>query len=436
MLSAEGARESEHLRRRELGLGGCEIAASCTLFLLLTYFFDLVEVFIEPSSGLNRFFLLLAVGSGSTMLLFRSDLVLRVLRMAWPWLLIVAWLALTTRWAGYPELSRTRVLSFASVYFAALGIAVGFRSPQTVTGTLVAAFISVMFADFIWLGFDDAYTDIGIRGIHKHKNAAGLFAVLTLIVGAYAIPQFRSSGPRVAAGLLVLASLVFLVLTKSKTSLGLAAIALGLMVIYGFWLRCQSVGRHHLVMTIVAVSLVFAAGASGTKMSKLGEVLFGDPTLTNRMAIWAAVEDMIAQSPWRGHGFGSIWDVGEEWNALPAGDGYVFYNDADLINEAHNGYLDLMLNGGRIGLGLCWLVSLRALWFALVIATSQIVPMSARWAACMIHCLVAIILVHNMTESSLFFPGGHTDYFFLILLAQIERWKAEFDAHCEAMVKK
>jgi hypothetical protein len=31
-------------------------------------------------------------------------------------------------------------------------------------------------------------------------------------------------------------------------------------------------------------------------------------------------------------------------------------------------------------------------------------------------------------ESTLFFPGSHSSYFFLILLAQLERWRAEFDA--------
>ena len=185
-------------------------------------------------------------------------------------------------------------------------------------------------------------------------------------------------------------------------------------------------------MTVLASTLIFTIGASGTKISGLAGVLFGDPTLTNRMAIWTAVQDMVAQSPWRGYGFGSIWDVGEEWNSLPDGEeGYVFYNDADLINEAHNGYLDLLLNGGRIGLILCWFVALRALWISLILATSDALPRSCRWAFCMLHCLVALTLVRNLTESVVFFPASQHTYFFIFLVAQVERWKAEFDARRE-----
>ena len=199
------------------------------------------------------------------------------------------------------------------------------------------------------------------------------------------------------------------------------------MPLYSLWVRRETARLSDLVMTALACTLIFAAGASGTKLSKVGEVAFGDPTLTNRMALWVAVEDMIAQSPRRGHGFGSIWDVGKEWNSFPQ-EGYVFYNDPEIINEAHNGYLDLRLHGGHVAIVLAWFVTLRALWFSLVLATSHAIPVRQRWAFCMIHCLVVVLLVHNLMESTLFFPGSHGSYFFLILLAQVERWRAEFDA--------
>jgi hypothetical protein len=41
------------------------------------------------------------------------------------------------------------------------------------------------------------------------------------------------------------------------------------------------------------------------------------------------------------------------------------------------------------------------------------------------------MMIHNLTESSLFFPGSHTGYFFLILLAQVERWKAQLESQHE-----
>ena len=430
VLSAEGVLEAEHRRGRELGLDFCQIAACGVFFLLLLYFFDLVEVFFEPSSSLNRFFVFSASGTGVVLILLKFPLGLRVLRIAWPWVLIVAWLALTTRWAGYPDVSRTRVLAFAMMYLAALGVAVGFRSPRVMHATLATAFGVILLADLVSLDFEDSYTEIGLRGIHKHKNAAGFIASAASITIAFAFPQMRSFGSRSAAVCVILASVMLLILTELKTSFVVVAVAICLTPLYWLWVRCEPARRRHLVMTVLACTFVFAVGASGTKISKVAGALFGDPTLTNRMAIWSAVQEVVDQSPWRGHGYGSIWDVGDDWNSLPSGEGYVFYNDADLINEAHNGYLDLLLNGGWIGLVLCWFVALRALWFSLILATSNALPRSCRWTSCMLHCLLAISLVRNLTESVVFFPASQSTYFFIFLVAQVERWKVEFDAHC------
>ena len=305
--------------RFERSLSACQMAACCMLFLLLLYFFDFVEVFIPPSTTLNRFFMFSAIATSLVLLVSKLPLTLRVFQVAWPSLMIVAWFGVTTLWADYPDISRTRALSFAMSYLAALGLAVGLRSPRALSTTFLAAFSIIVVADLVSLAFESSYTDIGIQGMHRHKNAAGLAAVVAVTAIAFALPQFRSSGLRLPAAALMLAGVLFLVLTKSKTCIGLLVIALCLVPLYSRWVRRDTARLTDLAMTALACTLIFAAGASGTKLSKVGEVAFGDPTLTNRMALWVAVENTIAQSPRRGHGFGSIWDVGNEWNSFPTG---------------------------------------------------------------------------------------------------------------------
>ena len=427
ILGAQSILGSYRRPGAEHSLNFCQIAACGMLFLLLLYFFDFVEVFIPPSTTLNRFFMFSAIATGVVILVSKLPLTVRVFQVAWPSLMMVAWFGVTTLWAAHPEMSRTRALSFGMSYLAALGLAVGLRTPRALSATFLAAFGIVIAADLASLAFESSYTDIGIQGMHRHKNAAGFAASIAVTAIAFALPQIRSAGVRVIAVALALAGVLFLCLTKSKTSIGLVVIALCLVPLYSLWVRRETARLSDLIMTVLACTLIFAAGASGTKLSKVGELAFGDPTLTNRMALWVAVENMIAQSPRRGHGFGSIWDVGEEWNSFPQ-EGYVFYNDPEIVNEAHNGYLDLRLHGGHVALVLAWLVTLRALWYSLVLATSHAISIRQRWAFCMIHCLLTILLAHNLMESTLFFPGSHGTYFFLILLAQVERWKAEFDA--------
>ena len=176
-----------------------EVVACSALFLAMLYFFDLIEVFIEPSSSLNRFVVISASTTGVILMLFKLPLALRVLRIAWPWMLVVAWFAMTTWWAGYPDLSRTRVLAFAAMCIGGLGIAVGFRSPRTLTATLVTAFGFIVLADLVSLDFDDSYTEIGVRGIHTHKNAAGFLASATIVTSRLRVspdPLLRFPGRR------------------------------------------------------------------------------------------------------------------------------------------------------------------------------------------------------------------------------------------------
>ena len=430
MLRTQTILGSERRQRHERKLRSYEIAASGMLCFLLLYYFDFVEVFVAPGSSLNRFVLASAGTTAAMILAAKPTLTQRVLRIAWPWVLIIAWFGATSLWAAYPDVSRTRTLSFAVSYLAALGLAIGLRSPRALIAVFLVAFGIIGVADPVSLAFATSYTDIGVRGLHMHKNAAGFAVGFALVAMIFALFQVRSAGFRVAAAGLALIGVIFLYLTNSKTSIGLVVIALGLLPLYAVWVRRERARLSDLAMTALACTLLFVAGASGSKMSKVGELLFGDPTLTNRMMIWVAVEKKIAQSPRRGFGFGSIWGLGEEWNPLP-GDGYVFYSNAEFINEAHNGYLDLRLHGGYVALALGWFITLRVLWFSLILATSRAVPISHRWTFCMLHCLVSVLLVRNFVESTMFFPGGHGSYFFLIVCAQIERWKAEFDAHRE-----
>ena len=105
------------------------------------------------------------------------------------------------------------------------------------------------------------------------------------------------------------------------------------------------VGRRmwvvHLLVAAVVCLAVFALflDAGGGLVASLGR----DPTLTGRTAIWNAVLAMSA-NPLVGTGFESFW-MGDRLDKAQKliGPG---------VQEAHNGYLELYLNLGWIGIGL------------------------------------------------------------------------------------
>jgi hypothetical protein len=166
------------------------VACGMLIFLLL-YFFDLLKVFIPPSASLNRFVVFSATATSVMIMVSKVPLTLRVLQFALPSFMLAAWFGATTLWAAYPDLARTRAFSFGLIYFAALGLAIGFRSPRTLNATFLAVLGSVIVADLVSLAFETSYTEIGVRGIHLHKNAAGFAASVGVVALGFSLAQTR-----------------------------------------------------------------------------------------------------------------------------------------------------------------------------------------------------------------------------------------------------
>ncbi|MDH3663557.1 MAG: hypothetical protein OEU92_26675 [Alphaproteobacteria bacterium] len=286
--------------------------------------------------------------------------------------------------------------------------------------------IIVILANIISLAFPDtSHSDIGIKGIHIHKNVAGFVAIMCGVIMAFFIPQQRNYPLKFIAVAVMILAMVFLALTKSKTNFFALAVIIGMAPIYLLLVRGKPATRPYFILTCLACAGIFLMGASGTKLSALG-ALYGDPTLTNRVVIWDEVEAFIAQAPWKGNGFGAFWDAGGEWNLFPVGY-YIFYNDPLIVNQSHNGYLDIMQHGGRIALILGCIVVAQTLCYSLMLVTNGGTLRRPKWIFCMLHCMLIVIMTQNLTESTMFFPSNSSSYFFLILLAQTVRWKVDLD---------
>src|SRR5439155_9069149 len=91
----------------------------------------------------------------------------------------------------------------------------------------------------------------------------------------------------------------------------------------------------------ISLYLVLAFGFGIDINAELAQSVGRDPTLTGRTNIWNAVLSTHT-NPILGTGYESFWlgrRLNEVWRQAGAG-----------INEAHNGYLEVYLNLGLIGL--------------------------------------------------------------------------------------
>jgi len=149
--------------------------------------------------------------------------------------------------------------------------------------------------------------------------------------------------------------------------------------------------------------LLCALYLAGDLVSSTAATLGRDDTLTGRTDIWARVLSM-AEHPIVGGGYSSFW-LGERlltlWNE---------YSWHPI--EAHNGYLEIYLDLGIIGLTLLAGVIVSAYASIRAAITSQV-----EYAALRLSLLVASIL-YNVTESA-FRPGLLMYFLFLLTVFRL-----------------
>ena len=87
---------------------------------------------------------------------------------------------------------------------------------------------------------------------------------------------------------------------------------------------------------------------------------------------------------------------------------------AQLINTAHNGYLDLLLQTGIAGFALGIVAILRCLW--LLTGTAARSQKAQRVALTGALCVAFCLVLNNFLESYLFRTGDTLGYLFIFLM--------------------
>lgn len=290
-------------------------------------------------------------------------ILLRWRRLLWhlaqiKWILTLVLIAgVSVLWSQAPDFTARRAVALLAT--TALGLYVGIRYDRTqqlrllacTTGLVVA--LTVFFVAFLpeyGISYEGAHFG-NWQGIYHQKNMLGRMMVLATIVFAV-IP---------ATGIwksfkwpLVASSAVILFLSGSATGFGVLAVLL-LIAPAVRLLRLRGLNAVPLWMIagfVAAGCAVFVL----TNLTSLTSLLGRDSTLTGRTELWSVVLTAIFRRPWLGYGFSGFWlgMQGESASVLLAVRWAVLF--------AHNGFLDLMLQLGIVGLtvfGVGYLVNLR-----------------------------------------------------------------------------
>lgn len=189
-------------------------------------------------------------------------------------------------------------------------------------------------------------------------------------------------------------------LTYSATST--IVLVLGMLVFIVLWWARKKGITIKFAMIGLTLGLVFAYGTTvpfigGLSFLDVSSVLNRDATLTTRTTnIWSVLVPLAMDRPLVGHGVGGFWTTAMEERTTAS---------------AHNGYLDALLHYGFIGLSLI---------FFFVLSCVRVATMAINddmdWGILFI-CLIFIVVVHNITESSIHsFSKGMTALMLLFLV--------------------
>ncbi|MBN1363505.1 MAG: O-antigen ligase family protein [Syntrophaceae bacterium] len=232
-------------------------------------------------------------------------------------------------------------------------------------------------------------------GVSLQKNGLALLCIFTFFFITWTLVRRRNGNDiavawyqtHVEVFLLILTIWLFTgpqhILTYSATST--AALAIGLTAFIGFlWMKKRNRVIGVNTLTIIFV-LIIIYGTITPFIGRLplfdvSSTLGREETLTGRADLWEIVLPYAMQKPILGYGFGSFWT-----DALRE----------EITSNAHNGYLDVILNLGFVGHTLFSMFFLSCCWRA----QKVMITIDFDWGCFWVSCLLMAV-VHNTAESS------------------------------------
>lgn len=276
-------------------------------------------------------------------------------------ILFTLWVLATALWSLDPLLTLRRGVEFALAGGFGLYLAVRFPLQKQLRifwiALLLLAVASVLavFA-FPATGLDRSAGHLhDWKGIFTQKNASGRMMVLAT---ALLLVLRRGAGASKAlfySSIAASAALFALVLYKSGSRSAWLLEAVVLAVAFLLWiLRCAAPKLRVLLLVVAAELGLIACVVAYAERARILEHLGRGVMLSGRVGIWAAVWSYICQRPWLGWGYAAFW---QGWTGPSFQVSSMVHF---LVFHAHDGYLDLWLQTGLLGLLLFVLLGLQA----------------------------------------------------------------------------
>ena len=381
---------------------------------------------------LNRVIWLGLLALSAPVALARWRAVLTLMRSAWPLLLLYGFFIASVFWALDPDSSSRRIIFSIVQLLLSVVLLSGLRRASTlhllIAAVCTAAALEDLAAWVLWPGY--AMTEDGLAGLQLQKNQTGLLMMYGCLSAASAFFLLRNRLARLAIACAVFLMGGLLVATRSTTSQSIVLLAPVVMPVLLLAARLPT----RLIWALVATGLASLVALAFGYLAWCGLVNV-DPwlpmrgvTFTSRTDLWSFVLEEIAKRPWLGAGYSSFWAINPV--VQPSLKSDMWFGTYAIINEAHEGYLDLLATTGVVGFAGGLFVLIRTLAIAgRAITRAEPASVAARTGrlafptAAFHMALLVGLVVHNFTESNLFSNNSVLAVAFVLAALDLEKWR-------------
>jgi len=336
-------------------------------------------------------------------------------------LLLISFISIA--WSDYPDLTFRRgfhiIIETTTIILLALTYS---HEPNRVLRLLFRIFAIVTVANALSLALPSiSFSPLGFNGIHMHKLDAGRFFFFAIPIFVLGILYKSVSGSRVVAAILFLIALGLLPITHAKTSL----VCVPLAILLTLSIRMVYIGnastRLFLPLIYALLALIMVLVTYDLGVDTVFNLAFGDATLTGRTEIWNYILYLYSLHPILGVGYGALWQTGTSLISPNLHEDYLLLH----VNQAHNGYLDILAQLGLFGFAMLLLF----LTVIFVRLNSFIFHHELRrffgLASYGMYLLLGSV-IYNFTDSTYFRPGT-TFWILLVFISTCVGTRAQKD---------
>lgn len=306
-------------------------------------------------------------------------------------------------WSQWPQNTVVRGIYYFVDTMFAYWLVTKLNSAQIRTlflmvGSVIAALSLLTVFALPRYGVEGSLAHFGLwRGIFSEKNHAGLVYLFLLTPVVDYSRRLNKKRALYAAAILLL-----LFMSQSRTA-WIGAVLYPLIMLF-LHLMKRVEGRLALLFSVPAAGAIVLVAA--IVLPNLTEILLlvgKDPTLTGRTIVWAHLLESVAKHPILGYGYSAFWTglIGES--------GRIQTELRWGFSYAHDGYLEVLLQGGIVALSLITYLLFRGLRDAWACFGKSRDPQVAWYTG-----VILLTIFYNFDEESMFFCH-HIGSFLLLL---------------------